>query len=60
MSVWNLRADPQSTEIIETWLKEEAIEGYVINVKPEVVQIDFSSIDDAFRFRLQFDEVLVD
>lgn len=59
MSVWNLRADPVSKEIVEAWLKEEALEGYVISVKPEAMQIGFSNIDDAFRFRLQFDEVLI-
>lgn len=59
MASWILRAAPASKDKVENWLKVEATAGYVLLSDTDSVQVDFLSIDDAFRFRLQFDEELV-
>ena len=58
-SSWILRVAPESKEKVEAWLNTEATKGYVLIPTNEAVQVDFLGIDDAFRFRLQFDEELV-
>lgn len=59
MASWILRAAPVSKEKVENWLKTETTGGYVLITQEDEVRIDFLTIDDAFRFRLQFDEELV-
>lgn len=56
---WVMRASPESKAKVEKWLQDEQIQGYMLIPTAEAVEIDFVSIDDAFRFRLQFDEDLV-
>lgn len=58
-NTWTLEAAPEAHEAVEKWLDEEAATGYVLEATEEVVRVDFYNIDDAFRFRLQFDEELV-
>lgn len=59
MASWILRAAPASKDKVENWLKDESIKGYVLITSADAVQVDFLNIDDAFRFRMQFDEELV-
>lgn len=56
---WVMRVDPASKAKVEKWLDVEATNGYVLVSDTDAVQVDFLTIDDAFRFRLQFDEELV-
>lgn len=58
-SSWVMRANPASKSKVEKWLADEQVVAYVLNPTPEAVQVNFFNIDDAFRFRLQFDEELV-
>lgn len=59
-SSWILRTNPTSKVKVEKWLAVEATNEYDIVANSNEVQVDFKGIDDAFRFRLQFDEELVD
>ena len=58
-SSWILRVDAASKDKVEEWLGQEAKNGYVLVDASDTVQVDFLSIDDAFRFRMQFDDELV-
>lgn len=58
-SPWILRVEPASMEQVENWLKVEATGQYVLSSDRDSVEVDFSTIDDAFRFRMQFDEELI-
>lgn len=58
-SSWKLRATPASKDKVENWLAQEAKQGYVLVQTNDAVLVDFLGIDDAFRFRLQFDEDLL-
>lgn len=54
-----LRVMPASKEKIVRWLKIEAVGTYDMVSTDNEIQVGFNSIDDAFRFRMQFDEELV-
>jgi hypothetical protein len=54
-----MRARPDSKTKVEKWLEDEKVEGYVLNPANDGLEVAFSNIDDAFRFRLQFDNELV-
>ena len=56
---WVMRARPDSKTKVEKWLEDEKVEGYVLNPANDGLEVAFSNIDDAFRFRLQFDNELV-
>lgn len=56
---WVMRACPEAKAKVEKWLKDEQVQGYVLVPTTEAVEVDFVNINDAFRFRLQFDEELV-
>lgn len=58
-SPWILRVAPASRDQVENWLKAEATSQYILVCDQDSVEVDFDSIDDAFRFRMQFDEELV-
>lgn len=58
-SSWVLRVDAASKEKVEQWLGLEAKKDYVLLNEQDTVGVDFASIDDAFRFRMHFDEELV-
>lgn len=57
---WILRAMPTSKSKVEKWLKDEATNSYVLADETDKIKVSFVSIDDAFRFRMQFDEELLD
>jgi hypothetical protein len=59
-STWTLRVDAASKNEVEEWLVEEQgdLEA-IVDVDDESVELIFSEISDAFRFRLQFDEALI-
>lgn len=60
-STWTLRVDAASKDKVEKWLVEEHGDlGPIISSDDEVLELAFSKIDEAFRFRLQFDEELLD
>lgn len=54
-----LRVEPAMKGVVEDWLQVEATGEYVLVWDSTSLEIDFSSIDDAFRFRLQFDQELI-
>lgn len=56
---WVLRVDVAVKEKVENWLKVEAKSQYIIMTDTDDVEIDFDNIDDAFRFRMQFDDELI-
>lgn len=56
---WVLRVDVAVKEKVENWLKVEAKSQYIIMSDADDVEIDFDNIDDAFRFRMQFDDELI-
>ena len=58
-SAWVMRASSEAKTRVEKWLQEESVRNYVLTSNPDVVEIGFSNIEDAFRFRLHFDEELV-
>jgi len=58
-SAWVMRASSEAKARVEKWLQEESVRNYVLTSNPDVVEIGFSNIEDAFRFRLHFDEELV-
>lgn len=59
MASWIVRADSASEDQVEAWLACETKGDFQVSRSVDAVAVDFSSIDDAFRFRLQFDEQLV-
>ena len=56
---WILELVPESKDRGLEWLKDEGVSGYCLIPTQEAVQVGFNHIDDAFRFRLQFDEELL-
>lgn len=58
-SSWTVRVDPASKVEVDEWLDDEKVVGYVIISDDKAVEIDFLNINDAFRFRLQFDQDLL-
>lgn len=59
MNNWVLRVNPEVKAKVEKWLVREATtEGTIMDTK-DVMLVSLTSIDDAFRFRIQFDESIV-
>lgn len=59
MNNWVLRVNPEVKAKVEKWLAREAsTQGTLVDTS-DVILVSLTSIDDAFRFRLQFDESLV-
>ena len=58
-SSWILQLSPESREKVVKWLQDEGLNGYSVIPTEEAVQVGFTNIDDAFRFRMQFDEDLL-
>lgn len=58
-SPWCLRVEPVMKGVVEDWLRAEATSEYVLVWDDSSLEVDFSCVDDAFRFRLQFDEELI-
>jgi hypothetical protein len=54
-SPWILRLEPASKNDVMAWLSVEATGLYVVASDDESVEVDFDSIDDAFRCRMHFD-----
>lgn len=61
---WTLTADSEnySYDEITAWLGSEAIDNATVLDKDEdgLLEVQFSDLDSAFRFRMQFDEMLLD
>lgn len=58
-NVWVMRASSEAKAKVEKWIQEESVRNYTLTANPNVVEIGFTSIEDAFRFRLHFDEELI-
>jgi hypothetical protein len=56
---WILKASPDIGAKVQRWLDVEATQSYTMDAREDAVLIDFHGIQDAFKFRLQFDEQLV-
>lgn len=59
-SSWHLRLNPDSKKRVDAWLNEENLVDYDYSADGYAVTLDFYDIDVAFRFRLAFDEELMD
>jgi hypothetical protein len=56
---WKLRVASVSVPEVEAWLRAETNDSYIVATTDKGVVVDFLSIDDAFRCRLHFDDVLL-
>lgn len=55
---WTLRVDSSIREIVENWLKLETIVAH-LEEKSSLLDVTFSQVEDAFCFRLKFDEFIL-
>lgn len=55
---WTLRADIASKNEIEQWLADEVSSRFSLTSNGLELFVELENIDDAFRFRMHFDEVL--
>lgn len=55
-SSWKLRLDPTAESLVDDWLRDEKVAAYDISCDRDLLEVELHDIDDAFRFRLQFDE----
>lgn len=58
-SNWMLHVNPEAKDKVTEWLADEEVQGYSMVPTTDAVHVGFNNIDDAFRFRLQFDEELL-
>ena len=56
---WTLVVEATSKNEVEEWLTVEPECCYRILEQQDTLKVGFESIDDAFRFRMHFDEVLL-
>jgi hypothetical protein len=60
-STWTLWVDAASKDKVVKWLADEHVDqSAIVNADDDSLELSFSGIDEAFRFRLQFDEDLLD
>lgn len=55
---WTLQVERSLRETVERWLGVEDIIAHLKEGR-ETLDVTFSDVSDAFRFRLQFDEKLL-
>ena len=55
-SSWTLQVEPDSKEEIAIWLGAETTAHFNMVLDNDTMLVQLNSIDDAFRFRMQFDE----
>jgi len=58
-NTWTICVAAEAEEKVVRWIADEDISIYRVHQEDNTVQVGFDSIDDAFRFRMQFDEDLV-
>ena len=56
---WQIKVDASSAQEVNKWLAEETSKSFEIVSQNSEIVLDFHGIDDAFRFRMRFDEILV-
>ena len=57
-SSWTLRVEPASEEEIAAWLASETTSKFSMILEQDEILVELGSIDDAFRFRMRFDEII--
>jgi hypothetical protein len=58
-NTWCITTKPSAKGKVIDWLSDEKIKPEVLKVTSEQVMVAFTSIEDAFRFRIRFDEELI-
>lgn len=61
-ATWTLTADSESYYEVVDWLGDEEIssdQATLANEDDDKVTVQFSDLDTAFRFRMRFDEALI-
>jgi hypothetical protein len=61
-ATWTLTADSESYYDVVDWLGDEEIssdQATLANEDNDKVTVQFSDLDTAFRFRMRFDEALI-
>jgi hypothetical protein len=56
---WKLRVDAAVETEVKIWLNNEAEDRFDVQTGEFEVEVGFKNINDAFRFRLQFDDELL-